>query len=355
MNLFHKLQDIYFDALRLSEELESIPLHCECHDSEEHLKGRCCCSLRQTEAVECKDKRPSSCADPQACVQRLAEGIRLFRDDWRRHRPNCGEKSVELLRWLSLVGDAVRRLSTSLEHVEAEMKEFHAECALQPLLRLKAENRSFRKYVGELYDALSDVEKSGRGYDPVPSGEGSHQDTSVAAAPEVHRAEEGSGPGQENAPPTKEELRELIRRHRVCYEVWPEWSVPAGVRTQVGYELRICGVNEHGGEQEGSHPVPGCRHCRRTFEDLRRIALWILPRGERASRYEVGHFDHALHLAQRGRSLRKEVVAGIKVLHRHEVNAPLDECEQRCLKEMRGRLKDLGVLEGRYPEEQIKA
>ena len=46
------------------------------------------------------------------------------------------------------------------------------------------------------------------------------------------------------------------------------------------------------------------------------------------------------------RRSRKEVVATVKILHRRDVHAPVDDCQRSCLKEMRARLAELGVQDG---------
>lgn len=70
-----------------------------------------------------------------------------------------------------------------------------------------------------------------------------------------------------------EELRELVGRHRVCWEVWPEYLYVAKERRQVGSQLELCGTHE----PEVEHPEPGCPDCQRIFVALRAIADWILP------------------------------------------------------------------------------
>jgi hypothetical protein len=143
-----------------------------------------------------------------------------------------------------------------------------------------------------------------------------------------------------------ERLREIARSHQVCYEVWPERSVSEGRAIRVGFELQLCGANTHTGADGPNHPVPGCAHCVSTYGELRQIAEWILPREERPSRYEIGAFDRALHVAPHSRRSRSEVVLPIHIMHGHDFNRDVDECEDRCLKEMRGKLAQLGVCEG---------
>lgn len=156
----------------------------------------------------------------------------------------------------------------------------------------------------------------------------------------------GYAPHNEQSALLTERLREIARRHQVCYEVCPEWSIAEGRRIQIGFELELCGVNEHVVENGSRrHPVPRCMHCFRTYGELRQIAEWILPREEGPSRYEIQAFDRALHLAPAKRQRRSEVVVTIVIMHRRDFNRPADDCESRCLKEMRERLTQLGIHE----------
>ena len=146
-------------------------------------------------------------------------------------------------------------------------------------------------------------------------------------------------------------MREIVVGHQVCYEVRPEWAYVSGERTHVGYRLELCGVNGHEESEGEDHPTPGCPRCLRTYNDLRRLAEFVTPKGEdRPSRYEVEPFDRAWHVAPKERRSRAEIVVAVKVLHRRGVNEPADECERTCLREMRAGLAELGVAEGAYRE-----
>ena len=135
-------------------------------------------------------------------------------------------------------------------------------------------------------------------------------------------------------------LRELVRAHRVYYEVRPEMHVGEGERTQIGFQLSLWASHPH-----GARALPGCPKCSDLHRDLRRIAEWIIPREERASRYEIEPFDRALYASTRQKDV-DEVDLTIDILHRHGFDRPLDECQERCLREMRGRLAELGIHEG---------
>lgn len=150
-------------------------------------------------------------------------------------------------------------------------------------------------------------------------------------------------------------LRGIVQEHQVCYEVWPEWYMKDGVKIKIGFELQLCGINAHlASDGSGHHPVPGCPICFRTYNELREIAEWALPIDERPSRYEIQAFDHALHLASAKRFRRREVVVTIVIMHRNDFNRPVDDCENRCLREMKERLNQLGIHEDVWRQERGK-
>lgn len=138
-------------------------------------------------------------------------------------------------------------------------------------------------------------------------------------------------------------LRELVQAHHVYYEVWPELLMVKEQKVKVGYDLELYGVHDHPEEQI----VPGCPHCQHTYISLRQIAEWILPTEERPSRYEIEPFDHAIHQTPK-RRFQPEVVLNLKILHRHGFDQPVDQCEERCLKEMREKLASIGVAQGEW-------
>lgn len=138
-------------------------------------------------------------------------------------------------------------------------------------------------------------------------------------------------------------LVEFVKRFRVCWEVWPEYLQVSGARRQVGFELLLCGTHEPG----VSNPTPGCCHCHRVFDALQEIAVWIQPKEIRLSRYRIGCYDIALHYAAL-RQHRPDVTLSLKILHREDIAAPVDECQLRCLEEMKAKLRSLGSPEGRW-------
>jgi len=146
------------------------------------------------------------------------------------------------------------------------------------------------------------------------------------------------------APDTLERLQAVVREHRVCWEVWPEQRAGGGRGPlQVGFDLVLNGAHAH----DTDRPSPGCERCEVIFEHLREIAEWIVPKTERPSRYDIQIFDHAIHFAPE-RGNRPDVALTIKILHRSEIDAPVDECEVRCLNEMKAKLSQIGAQQRQW-------
>ena len=138
-------------------------------------------------------------------------------------------------------------------------------------------------------------------------------------------------------------IRALVERFRVCWEVWPEYMIVRGEKRQIGYVLEISGTHEPGVE----HPTPGCEHCVRVYNALQTIAEHIIPQERRPSRHDIGIFDAAIHYSRKRRE-RPDISLTIRILHRTGFEQPVDECENKCLNEMKAHLRELGAFEGRW-------
>ena len=332
------LQDIYHDAARLLEDLGRLPEPCACPDATGCRCGRAQGFGASRPAAQCADLRPQ--------VERLRGHVRAFESDVRREG-GCsfaGELGWDVARIEATVGG----VGQLVEEIARDIDEQGSACAAEALVRLRSKGELLEQRLRELGDSMSDPAGATTKWMPLrlarPGGANGTRTAARAHDPE------------DDGPVTPERFREIVRRHEVCYEVSPEWAAAAGAKTQIGYRLELCGVNEHDESAGDDHPTPGCPRCRRTYDDLRKVAGWVMPKEEdRTSRYEVDPFDRAWHVAPKQRHSRNEIVLTIKVLHRRGVNEPADECERRCLAEMRGRLKELGVAEGAYREERAGA
>ncbi len=138
-----------------------------------------------------------------------------------------------------------------------------------------------------------------------------------------------------------DEIKQLVEKHQVCWDVWSEPHYREGQRYSIGYVLRLLGVHDH-----PEHPPrPGCDECQLVFQHLRRIADWITPEDERDSRYEITMFDSKLRYSP-NRRFRAEVTLSLRILHKARWDAPVDACEIRCLHEMELKLRAAGAHKG---------
>ena len=136
------------------------------------------------------------------------------------------------------------------------------------------------------------------------------------------------------------ELRALVDRHRVRCAVYPEWGPDAKwVQQKVGFRIELTGVHA-----EPMHtPEPGCDECVKVYEDLKKIALAILPTEHRPTTYEIEPFHPNLTYSHQRPRSQPEVTLTIVIYHRDHYRDPIDKCEESCLDEMRRNLGSIGV------------
>jgi len=138
-------------------------------------------------------------------------------------------------------------------------------------------------------------------------------------------------------PEELQRLRQLVTDHQVVYEVR---------RLAMGFDIEFYGTHAHRNE----HPNirPGCEHCEELWERLREIAEAALPPDDRASVYRAEGFRPGLTYAPK-RHPRADVELVLEIRHRHDYNAVVDACEQRCRDEIVAGLRSLGLREGTWP------
>lgn len=136
----------------------------------------------------------------------------------------------------------------------------------------------------------------------------------------------------------KQDLEEVVRRYQVCWDVFPHEDMWNGARIQTGFDLELYGTHEAGME----HPSPGCPHCIQVYDALQAIALNIVPEGRRPSVYELSPFDQSIRYSHL-RNDRPDVLLTITIAHRGGRFDPIDECEVRCLDEIKANLKEVGA------------
>jgi hypothetical protein len=134
-------------------------------------------------------------------------------------------------------------------------------------------------------------------------------------------------------------LGDFVRRHRVHYEVVPDVVVGALGRTTVGFEVRLFALHD-----KGEHALPVCEKCHELVAGLSWVARSLLVHDDRPILTAIEPFDPVLydsHDVPGG----DEVALAVRLSHREHYALPVDAVEERCLKEIRGRLKALGVPE----------
>ena len=116
-----------------------------------------------------------------------------------------------------------------------------------------------------------------------------------------------------------------------------------GEKRKTGFAIELFGTHEPGVH----HVNPGCEQCLPVMAALKEIANWILPREERPSMYQISIDSQSLSYSP-AHGNRPDVSLTIQIRHRGIIEAPVDECEIRCLNEMEHALKQLGASKGRW-------
>lgn len=136
-----------------------------------------------------------------------------------------------------------------------------------------------------------------------------------------------------------EDLAQVARRRHVHFDVEPEIVFRGSARVKVGFQVRLWAVH-----QKGARALPGCPKCWDLVDELRQIAEQVVPAEERPTLAELAPYRPALY-DSRVVPGADEVSVTIRLIHRDGYDRPVDPCEERCLREIRARLRALGITE----------
>jgi len=140
-------------------------------------------------------------------------------------------------------------------------------------------------------------------------------------------------------------IRELIRRHKVYWEVRPEEDLDdADEIVKVGFQLGLRGTFEGAADS----PLAGGPECVEVYRDLRTIAESLLPAAEDDVRFDLGGSASALDYTPS--SGRQDVEVTIRIQRPDEPDHGIDDAERQSLELLKQRLKELGVPEGQWRE-----
>ena len=139
-------------------------------------------------------------------------------------------------------------------------------------------------------------------------------------------------------------LKKLVRKHRVCWEVWPLFYLGKdGDKVQIGFDLEVIGT--HSDDQQTLEP--GSQESAEILQDLKKVAEFIVPQEKQYCRSEIQVFENLIQFSPL-RKFRDDFTVGIKITHRSGYDRPVDTCEIECLKQIEEKLKKLGAQKGHW-------
>jgi hypothetical protein len=136
-----------------------------------------------------------------------------------------------------------------------------------------------------------------------------------------------------------EELRGIARKLHAHYDIEPEIVFRADARLKVGFHVRLWGCHA-----KGARAMPGCSLCSDIDLQLRQIAEFVVPHDERPTRLELEPARPALYDSKVVPGA-DEIALSIRLVHREGYDQPVDKCEERCLKEILAKLRELVIPE----------
>jgi hypothetical protein len=155
--------------------------------------------------------------------------------------------------------------------------------------------------------------------------------------------------GMEEAMELDSTLKEWVREHRVTCELGAWQELVESRVTTVGFELRLFGRHD-----PHLQVNPGCHKCVAVFDRLRAIALAAFPKEHRPTTYEIDPFDASFHLRPEA-EWSPEVQLAVHIVHRDGYLRPVDDCERKCVEEIRNNLGRLGVQARTWSESRAHA
>jgi hypothetical protein len=134
-------------------------------------------------------------------------------------------------------------------------------------------------------------------------------------------------------------LRDLVRRHRVVFEVHPDQNMVGGTVVDRGFRIELLGTHD----RQAGVMLPDCPGCREIWLHLREVARAVIPESAgQTLHHDIEPFDNAWHSAPH--SDRDDILLVIDVEHQLGVG-PIDEPERRSMAEIVADLRSLGVQE----------
>lgn len=135
-------------------------------------------------------------------------------------------------------------------------------------------------------------------------------------------------------------LREFVKHHHVHFSVEPEWVITAKERWPVGFNLRL-----FAGHEKHARALPAGPKSRALAASLRTFVESVLPDCAAVARVDLEPFRPALYESSEVPGT-DEVAPTLHLLREFDGGAHrLEGGEERCLKEIRRRLKRLAAPE----------
>lgn len=140
------------------------------------------------------------------------------------------------------------------------------------------------------------------------------------------------------------QLKQIVKKHKVYWIVQEIINVnKRGDKVKNGFVLALVGT---------PHKIADQSKTTEIFENLDRIAQWIMSKENPEVRFQIKEHDNLfVYLPGDDRDEnRRNFVLSLRVLHREGFHRPIDEYQIEAIKEMEKKLKNIGSPKDRWKE-----
>lgn len=145
----------------------------------------------------------------------------------------------------------------------------------------------------------------------------------------------------------KEELREVIRKRKICYDSEPYYTTHKGSLVQIGFQLNLYGTFSRGQKE----PSPDDPEFAEVLRDVRKIAESLSQTCDPLHMCDATIVDSTSITYAHERKMRPDVTVHIPVFDQKDFGHPVDDNVRHTLATAEKILQAAGLQKTRWQEE----
>ena len=145
---------------------------------------------------------------------------------------------------------------------------------------------------------------------------------------------------------TDQELRDIVKKRKICYDSEPYYRTTKGQLIQIGFQLNIYGTFPEG----HMNATPDDPEFSNVLSDVRRVAEALSNTCDPLHMCEATVIDSNTVTYAHERKMRPDVTVHVPIFDQQNYGHPVDDKIQNTLKMAGSLLEGAGVQKERWPE-----